>query len=436
MRYLLNIGFLLVYSFGMSQETALTYSSVEVDSYQYYMQEDYDQLNALVNKSLKEDIDFLDLRLRIGILSYQNKKFTIAVKHFEAAYKMSPADTLIQEYLYYSYLSNDQSEEAFAFSKNLEPAMQNKLKTLHYKGNYFSMNTGLLFTNAKQLASNNYLSTNKSASYLMNTSFYKLGINTKWMLSNRLQWYNALSYYRLNSIGEVDLIGEKRTANYSNNYLQWNSALVYQFKHGWVGGIGYGFYRSNSDWLDVTLNTPPMKPVFNSIPTTMNSHSFSLLVGKRIGTFYPTVAIHQSNFGNDQQNQMEANLTYYPLKNNQLYLTSSYSFIQSITNQSVFGQKIGGYIHPKWLIEVESIHGNLANRIGSLGFSTFNTGDEVKSHSGISLNYFNKNKQFTFSYYIQSRTTTMITTQSPTESTSTTQKYFANNFSIQIKWNY
>ena len=95
--YKISIVFILISSFSFSQE-GISYASVDSASYSDFVKADFKSIRKLGKKAKNEKIDFFYLRMRLGIVSYDKKKYEYAVIHFEKAYAMNPAELITQEY--------------------------------------------------------------------------------------------------------------------------------------------------------------------------------------------------------------------------------------------------------------------------------------------------------------------------------------------------
>ena len=429
--------FLSMNLFGQSN---LTYTSVDSISYVQFIQNNYTGLKTIVKNAEKQGIDFLYMHTRFGIVAFNQGKFVESTPQFEAAYAMSPNDTIIQEYLYYSYLYNDQAEQARALVLTFNESLQKKVGFSNHSLDQFVLSIGPSF-------SNNY-SKNGASIYLgpgisnvetlNNRNFFREGIYTKHTLGQRFQLYNSLSMFQLKSTGIIQFPGMKtpETKDYSSNYFQYNIGLGYQSKNNWLFSGGFGAYRSTLNWYTYHLNPSSMR-VLTTETTNYTNFSGSLTVGKRLKYFYPTASFHVSSFLNSTQTQEELNLTVYPLGNNNLFTTASFSNINDTESHQVYGLRAGGMLGKSVLLDGEVAFGNLANRITSNGFSTYNSMDKITLNTGVNIHVFSKKRlEYVFSYYFQQKTGQAYQYTSTTAYNLKDYTYNVNNLIFTLKWNF
>ena len=109
MRILLTITVLFITVNLFAQNDFI---SLDKQTYDYYLKGDYKNLKATGEKMLSKGIDYYYLRLRLGILAYNNQRYAYAIKHFKKAIEFSSWDTISKEYIYYSYLFSGRKIDA------------------------------------------------------------------------------------------------------------------------------------------------------------------------------------------------------------------------------------------------------------------------------------------------------------------------------------
>ncbi len=112
---------------SVAQES-INYPSIDKKTYQQYLNKDWKDLIKTGKNSLKNNIDFYYLQVRMGIAYYELKKYANAVKYFEKAYLTNKNDELIQEYLYFSYIFIGRYEDARVLSDKFKRNLKEKLK--------------------------------------------------------------------------------------------------------------------------------------------------------------------------------------------------------------------------------------------------------------------------------------------------------------------
>ena len=126
MRLLIVLFFFFCVSNLFSQKN-ISYASIDSASYVEYLRNDFKAIKETGKRALKEGVDFYDFRMRLAILGYNEKNYEYAIEHFEAAYSMNPANEVVQEYLYYTYLFIGRTENANALASLLSLDFQKKV---------------------------------------------------------------------------------------------------------------------------------------------------------------------------------------------------------------------------------------------------------------------------------------------------------------------
>ncbi len=95
-------------------------------TYKLYLDKDYRQLIKKGKEALDAGIDYYYLRMRIGIALYEQKKYRLAVPHFQKALSFSDND-IVREYLYYATLWGGEPLRAQKQVKDMSEALKYKL---------------------------------------------------------------------------------------------------------------------------------------------------------------------------------------------------------------------------------------------------------------------------------------------------------------------
>jgi len=446
MRLIIFYCVLLLPSASVAQEE-LTYSSVDQITYNQFLKDDYKSLKETTRNALDAGIDFYNLRMRIGIISYNHKNYVNSLSHFQEAYAMNPNDSIVQEYLYYALLFSDQIEESRAFASILSIELQQKIGYTKNTFDNIVVTAGYNFNNnaAKNENTTFYTPEYKNIQSLFNESSVRGGILFKSTLGKRFQLLNGINYYNLGAKGSIELENNRFTKDYRNNYFQYNLGIGYHFKNGWSLSGGFGYYNthvSNYTIVSGTINPmmppPPTPPIsFITDESNYNNFSTSLTVGKRFNYFYPTFSFHISDFYNETKTQEELNLTIYPFGNTNLYATSSLNYVNGSSAEYVLGQKIGFKLTNRFFLDADYASGNFSNRITSNGFMTYNSMDKITSQSGVNLHFYTKSKlELILSGYTQQREAKLYKFTDLTNYQTGNYKYINNSITFTAKWNF
>ena len=462
--YKLIIIFVLISSFSFGQE-GISYASVDSASYADFMKADYKSIRKIGRNAKIAKIDFFYLRMRLGIVAYDKKKYEYAIKHFEKAFEMNPGDIITQEYLYYTYFFSGRLDQAQVLAESLSESFQKKvgLKTKKLESLAIGFQD-FSNTNIEDNASRNFLDPSfKRGDAVLNGKTFGFNITLENRLNARTHLYNKLSIFQTYSMGVEQFTSSPGMAatsttqaipptsaslkevDYKNKQFQYNFGLSRLTKRNLSLSFGLGFYRTNTSDLLVQPSQPqqgiPYNPlgslVYKEGKTVFNNVSLSLNIGKRLRYISPSIGLSFSNLYNTNQFQAEGGIVYYPFGNTHFYGKTSFAYISNNDiDQNVFTQKIGFKITKYvWLDGIYSV-GNHSNYISDIGFSIYNTADPVLSNLNVNLHFYVKKTEFIFGYSLQTRQAQFNQFSSSTVYSIAKYQYTNNNFLTTIKWNF
>ncbi len=172
----------------------------EVDriSYEQFQKKQFKELKKTVKEALDNKIDFYYLRLRAGILAYDNKNYEYAIPQFQQALDFFPSDTLSKEYLYYAYLFTDRKETANDFASRQTEHFQRKVGYKKKPFDFVGMDGGAMITNnitsnrAKVFKTDTALG---KAERTLNGNLYFGDFYFQNTIKNRLHINNSFSFF-------------------------------------------------------------------------------------------------------------------------------------------------------------------------------------------------------------------------------------------------
>jgi hypothetical protein len=447
MRYL-TVFILMISNVTFSQET-VSYSSIDSLSYSEYLKNDFNALKETGRKALKEGVDFYDLRMRLGILAYNEKNYEYAVKHFEAAYAMNPANEIVQEYLYYTYLFTGRTENSNALASSLTPEFQKKVGYTKKKIDSIIL-TGGTFINSnvndgklKRIISPpynfgyaNYNGTTNGGGLIFENTF-----------GNRLHFYNKVAGFKTNTYTFYEYALKdnykpnvvkkiKSEREYSNLQLQYNIGMAYQTRKGYLIGVGGAFFQTNTTGLLSSVVIDSSRAVLTDTIMKYSNYLGSISLGKRMKYIFPQITGTYSNLYGNNQYQGEVSISYFPLGNMKLFGNTSFAYIDNNkVAQNVFSQKIGYVISKNLWLEARYSKGNHNNYMSSLGFTSYNTPDPVMLNSGLDIHFSIKKLEVILGYGFQKREGAYY--QSSYLGENKVQYNYTNtNLTTTLKWNF
>lgn len=91
---------------------AQDFVEIDKETYQLYLDKQWEQLIRKGKEALSDGIDYYYLRMRIGIAFYEQKDYRSARVHFRQALRLNENDPVATEYLYFSCLLAGQAQQA------------------------------------------------------------------------------------------------------------------------------------------------------------------------------------------------------------------------------------------------------------------------------------------------------------------------------------
>ncbi len=450
MRILIIIAAIFCSCHTMAQTTDQS-ADIDKRSYEEFMRNDYGALKQTVQKALKNNIDFYYLRLRIGILAYNHKKYEAAIPHFKKALEFYPADTVAQEYLYYAYLLSGRKEAAGNLASKESIAFQQRVGYKKKPFDYIGIDGGAILTKNVSTNRDSYFKAspvNGKAERTLNGNLAFGEFYFQNTFKNRWHLNQSFSVFNTNSLYQVDIIlpQERRLykQKFNNLNFQYNIGASVNTKREWIISAGFGYYRVKGntfsalapDTLSPNLNIP-----FQQDTTTINSFYGALTIAKRFKYVQPYIQLSASNLNGIRQVQGEAGILYYPLGNYYFYGVTSGAYLNNGgDNQFIFGQTIGYKVTNWWWHELNFNYGNLSNYTSANGFLTYNTSDVIKLQAGLDFRfYIKKHLQLNVGYTFQQRERTASQFEGPISAVFlVTEKsnYITHLIKTNLLWNF
>ncbi|MBK9330372.1 MAG: hypothetical protein IPM95_13985 [Sphingobacteriales bacterium] len=451
MRALMFTLFLFAFScLQLTAQESLHKDEVDRISFEQFQKKQFKELKTTLKQALENKIDFYYLRLRAGILAYDNKNYEYAIPQFRQTLEFFPSDTLSKEYLYYAYLFSDRKETAHDFASKQTESFQRKVGYKKKPFDFVGIDGGAMITSNITSNRGKIFKTDavlgKSERTLNGNLFFGdfFFQNT---VKNRLHINNSFSFFYTQALYEIEVLLPfnrfKAKSEFNNLNFQYNFGLSYTTQKEWTIAAGFGFYRIKGN----TFTAVEPDTINNRIPiisdtTAINSFLGSVTVSKRCKHVQPYIQLSGSNLNNVTQLQAEAGLTYYPLGNYTFYGKTSGTYLRNGSqNQYVIGQKIGFKVLNWWWNELNFNYGNtMINYISNNGFLTYNTSDPIKLLAGINFNfYIKKHFQLGLEYNFQHRERTTqfyIKELAGLVVNSQPSNYFNHSIKTSLLWNF
>lgn len=429
----------IFFQFGTCDAQGLTYSSVDSVSYNLLIKNDHKNLVKLGKEALKSGIDFYYLKLRLGISYFQKKNYDGALPHFERAFAMNPSDTLVQEYLYYSYLYSDRNTEAQLLADKFSNQLLQKINFKRPFFDFLSIGGGAMITNniSAQKGVNIKGGENKLGYVQNQGNVYFFNFSAQNTFGKRFRVVYGVSGFNLKSQNSTQpRTNIPPTKNTSWN-TQYNLALNVNLKKGWMLGTAFGVYQMNYTFLSNYQDTTSSNYIFYLLQAKETAFMVQISLGKRMKYVLPLINFSYCNFGKRNQFQVEGTLVYYPLGNLKFYGVSSLAYIRNNTdNNMVFTQRIGLHFYKPLWGEAKFSFGNHQNYSSNSGFLTYNTPNALLLTAGIDFPLRFKHFEIIPTYrFMQFQEENFYLNSFNTFSTGK-HTYFSHLISTTLKWNF
>lgn len=311
---------------------SLNSAEVEQRSYQYYLNNNWKSLNRLGNQAIDHEIDYFYLRARLGIAQYERGNYLNAHRHFQKALEYNTADTLMQEYLYYSQVFAGREREAIQSTNLYDSTLQIKLKTPKHKPLQF------IYVEAGQkLAEFDRFDFN----YIGDMTFLHLGIGQ--YFNRNIYLYHGYTY-----------LTQEFNWGYFNQH-QYYLKADFVLKNGWtLSPAVSAIYLEYKDNTVYTFFPPPPPPRIPPLPPPLPFNFVKpfqwelywlggLQVSKNLDFAKLSLSASYSSLNYQQQLQVSPELTLY-FFGSRLSLIST-ALIQSTDLSQSVGLKEGLFIN-------------------------------------------------------------------------------------------
>jgi tetratricopeptide (TPR) repeat protein len=286
--------------------------TLDMKTYEYYVKGDYKNLMNTGDSMLSNGIDYYYLRMRMGILAFNKQRYANAFRHFSKAIEFIPLDTISREYIYSSFLLAGRYTDAGLYHEKIPWDLKSHiLKMLKEPG------LSVVYVGSTASVYDQTL-------YKTNDLFYE-AVESSLSINTGIEGYLSTHFK-----GNVALTNFRKTGTYYSSYypsgtdIEFSQNQVYGKLTGCIfpgwefsGFSHLAFYKNGSDPQNMGNNA--------ELNQTKTEYNFGLGVTKNGWKIRSGVNFSYSNFSNfnsSKQARVEGFVTYLPLANLNLYLTT------------------------------------------------------------------------------------------------------------------
>ncbi len=334
--------FFLFLSFSLPAQQKLSYTQVDVKTYNQYLAGNWKELIKTGNEYLKTGENFYYLQVRMGIAYYELKKYRKAIPYLQKAYNVNRKNDLVNEYLYYAYLFSGRLMDAQKVSEKFNVKLKEKLG-LDYEPAIDALTFDMRFENNDDYfagTSQGLLQQDVRTAY----SYFALGIEHVYGGNKRIYW----NYSRVNKNTNIFDIGDSNDQISDNREVAQN-----QFYFSYYNQVKYGFNFSFAvNLLNIVSTGSEIVPSGgwgmqgqSTINTRYATNQFIGFLGlhKDFSNFKIGLNASISNLDKNFQFQPGIDFVCYPLSNTNLYLSAiaDYKIDNTLDNSLVIKSAMG-----------------------------------------------------------------------------------------------
>lgn len=338
------------------------------ETYAFYLNSDWEALIPLAEESIANGHDSYYIRMRLAIALYEHKKYTKAIRHFEKSLEFYPESSDAKSYLHYCYLFLGRRQEALRYqaSDSIRPAF--------FQSMYFEMGT----------KKSDVAASTRDVRYIF------AGLNHE--LGKRVALFHGYQHLTSDFAYVLTLTPNGPGPGYGGGSGTIESIYTVRQNEYYatldiLAGKGFFIspaYHGQQVKADNYLN---------------NNYAFSIQLTKWVGRFKLYGVYYHNSINNQNQQQAEGGIVYYPLGNTNLYLQVQETYhLENQDKNLVLLNRLGIKVFRKTWLEGFASFGDMMNYSEQNGLVVYNQLDTIKSRWGGSIRQLLGNHMIFISY--------------------------------------
>lgn len=368
---------LFIFPLAVIAQEPITYHSADSISYQYYLAGDWDKLINFGNEAIRQDVDFKNLRKRVGYAHFVKADFFSAQNQYLKALKFDTGDEDVKQYLYYCGINLGDKGSSKYYASKLSVDNQ---KYMGLKSNKFF-----------DVIDVEYNHKINSVSSRSNPTYLRAGLSSQ--LTYRLSLYQSFSNFNQSELNAItdptpNIIVSESARKTQNEYY---ASLNWQISSKTSLLVGYHYLNAKVlDTVTVVDNSlPTTHPNYKTITPGTTFYPGNMFIAKASTKFNRfDFSLYGSTFTMDSltTNQIGVQLGYLIPGKKSIYLkTSIYQLLETNNNHLVFSQSAGLVLLKNLWLEGSVTLGNLKNYADGNGLYMFNSTDETTFRTAATL---------------------------------------------------
>jgi hypothetical protein len=343
----------IVMSFSANVLAQSDFKTLDNETYDYFLKGDYKNLKKSADQLLAQGTDYYWLRMRMGIVAFNNQKYAESAANFTKALEFNSFDTVSTEYLYYNYLYSGRKADAALFNATISQELKSKALRLSENRLDYTISAGSSVSSFSQEAARS-------------TSLYRESLQSAYSIYAALE---ATFLKRFN--GTVAFTSFTKTGRF--NSYEYQSGSDFSFTQAQIyGKLAATFFPG---WEVSLFGNSAVYITLQSTNETIKEYNAGAGISKNWWKIRTNGNFSISNFSNSLQFREEGYLTWLPQGNLNLYLTTGGMFQYDINWGSSFqaDQEIGYRISKNLWCETGVILGNSFLYTRNQGYSMNNS---------------------------------------------------------------
>jgi hypothetical protein len=394
-------------------------------------------------EALKKDIDFYYLQLRMGISYFQLKNYMMAAKHLQKAYTFDQTDSVMLEYLYFSYIYLNRHAEAYQLASRhkdylttgvIQSLSKSSLRDAFLVAGYVPTNHG---ENAKKVDVDDTLSYFGDIITIGTTYLVSAGFTTH--LSNSISYtqdYTYLNIDRTQTLFNNDTVFQIRNYPIQQNQIYFSPLILY--KGFQIKPVFHLLLLNYDELVPTGFPDANLLPFYIERKITKNDYVARLDISKYL--YYCNVGLFGSYAYMNLAKQYAAglNLGIYPFGNLNLYSSTELCFqFQKKSPGPVLREKIGYKILSKYWIEAGYTFGESYNLVQDGGSTVYNLPNVIRDKWEINfIDTYKKHIQLFINFTRTNRIDSYYTYSTVLDYTENKINYNSNSITGGLKWTF
>jgi hypothetical protein len=381
--------------------------------------------------------------MRMGISLYEQDRFHPASRHFLVAWTMNPADTLAQEYAYFSLLQSWQSgladqvasasaSSGWARRKGVSvPLKTPRLSAL--QGGATVLHSGL--SDALDLGSQPDSVSYAEQTRLARAEFAHAFADIR--LGLRSSGQVGYSFAQVHSEGQVLWADSVEIREHSSPNHQLNLAFAARAGHSVQVGATAGWLREEAYRLSAEWDSVALRLVYRDLFYQHDAWTALIWARKTIPGGSVALEIGGGSARSQEHYQVGLDWVYYPLGNTRWYWVTRVALLNVDQNwQGVLEQRSGWTINKRFGLEAEWGIGNFTNYQSQAGFVVYNTAEAIlwRGQLGPRLQFGHFGAQA--SYTLQQRESELFVLSENGAATSNPDNFLLHAATLSCTWTF